>query len=179
MDSTSRSDYAQTSSSQRKQTRFGCNPNKSKVAMGIVPECSAPVLLHSADHKNSEKISYEHQYNSRLDPNEPVRGRRHGCFVWKPVIKTGRKHSVQKSEERISLPTESNCERMDTEPPQFKPEGEKLSPNGCSKSVTAQLEKSPGQSTNNTSPSKAEITQEKLGGDSGIEKVFSPPPHVV
>ncbi|XP_059143789.1 uncharacterized protein LOC131931098 [Physella acuta] len=30
----------------------------------------------------NESISYEHQYNSRRDPNYPNRGKRHGAFVW-------------------------------------------------------------------------------------------------
>ncbi|GFR81652.1 chromosome 2 open reading frame 73 [Elysia marginata] len=29
-----------------------------------------------------EGLSYEHMYNSRADPNYPIRGKRHGAFVW-------------------------------------------------------------------------------------------------
>ncbi|CAG5116575.1 unnamed protein product [Candidula unifasciata] len=32
---------------------------------------------------NKECVSYEHIYNSRANPNYPVRGKRHGAFVWK------------------------------------------------------------------------------------------------
>ncbi|XP_029449302.1 uncharacterized protein C2orf73 homolog isoform X2 [Rhinatrema bivittatum] len=35
-----------------------------------------------------EQISFQHQYDSRTSPNEPIRGKRHGAFVWteiKPV----------------------------------------------------------------------------------------------
>jgi len=44
-----------------------------------------------------EHISYQHQYNSRLNPNEPRRGKLHGSFVWTapiPSLKDGRKFST-------------------------------------------------------------------------------------
>ena len=39
-----------------------------------------------------EKISYEHQFNSRLDPSHPIRGRRHGSFIWKVVSDVGKQN---------------------------------------------------------------------------------------
>ncbi|CAJ0937487.1 unnamed protein product [Ranitomeya imitator] len=32
-----------------------------------------------------EEISFLHQYDSRLTPNEPIRGKRHGGFVWREI----------------------------------------------------------------------------------------------
>lgn len=60
-------------------TRHGCNPNVHP-AHGIVPvnrlrSKRGPRLL-------VEHISYEHGYDSRSDPNNPARGKRHGSFVW-------------------------------------------------------------------------------------------------
>lgn len=45
----------------------------------ILPGCSSAQAIPNV----LEKISYEHQFNSRLDPSHPIRGRRHGCFVWR------------------------------------------------------------------------------------------------
>ncbi|XP_064622701.1 uncharacterized protein C2orf73 homolog [Lineus longissimus] len=61
-------------------SRHQANPNKSS-SLGIVPvndlgERDGKVRVHK------ENISYEHQYNSRLDPNYPIRAKRHGSFVW-------------------------------------------------------------------------------------------------
>lgn len=60
--------------------RHTANPNK-EPALGTVPVN----FLKARDGKQrlfKEKISYEHQYNSRKDPNYPVRAKRHGSFVW-------------------------------------------------------------------------------------------------
>ena len=50
-------------------------------AMGIVPG----YRISEYAPRVSEKISYEHQLNSRRDPGHPIRGKRHGSFVWKVV----------------------------------------------------------------------------------------------
>lgn len=57
----------------------------------IVPGCSSPQAMPNM----LEKISYEHQFNSRLDPSFPVRGRRHGCFVWKAALPVYRTDSIK------------------------------------------------------------------------------------
>ncbi|XP_031551373.1 uncharacterized protein C2orf73-like [Actinia tenebrosa] len=98
LSSTSRADYKNfhSCSSQTGYSRhenLGSNAPRSKGAVGIVPgyrtsENSHPIL---------EKISYEHQFNSRLDPSHPVRGKRHGCFVWKVVTPTRNKHGRDRS----------------------------------------------------------------------------------
>ncbi|XP_064603597.1 uncharacterized protein LOC135469011 [Liolophura sinensis] len=61
-------------------TRHSSNPNK-EPSKGAVPVN----FLRGADGKQTlwkEGLSYEHQYNSRLDPSYPIRGKRHGAFVW-------------------------------------------------------------------------------------------------
>lgn len=80
LESTSRLDY-QKINSQKVFGRYTANLNITESATGIVPGSKTNKNLRFA-----EKISYEHQYNSRLDPNEPVRGKRHGSFVWKPAV---------------------------------------------------------------------------------------------
>merc|ERR550532_1844050 len=59
------------------------NPNQ-EPARGAIPVN----FLRKPDGKQKfwkEGISYEHQYNSRLDPQYPVRGKRHGSFVWDEI----------------------------------------------------------------------------------------------
>ncbi|XP_078000650.1 uncharacterized protein LOC144453251 [Glandiceps talaboti] len=78
--STMRSDYEYSDKSKSAGlTRHGCNPH-TDAAHGIVPinglyPKKGPRLL-------VEHISYEHQYDSRNSANNPVRGKRHGSFVW-------------------------------------------------------------------------------------------------
>ncbi|KAM3932529.1 LOW QUALITY PROTEIN: ciliary microtubule inner protein 6 [Leptodactylus fuscus] len=79
---TQRSDFRhQTYSSP--QTRHGCNPHKSPLH-GIVPLAS-PRGRNRLPKLLQEEISFLHQYDSRLTPNEPIRGKRHGAFVWKEI----------------------------------------------------------------------------------------------
>ncbi|EDO36961.1 predicted protein [Nematostella vectensis] len=92
-DSTSRDDYRDTSSyikQHKGYSRYNYDStSNSKPTVGLVPGCSTTASNPSV----IEKISYEHQYNARLDPNHPIRGKRHGCFVWKvstPVKSSGR-----------------------------------------------------------------------------------------
>ncbi|ESO86816.1 hypothetical protein LOTGIDRAFT_166819 [Lottia gigantea] len=61
-------------------TRHASNPN-TDWAYGIVPVNQ----LGGRKHKHrlfTEKMSYEHQYSSRNNPNYPNRGQRQGHFVW-------------------------------------------------------------------------------------------------
>lgn len=98
LSSTSRTDYKnfsfcspQTGYSRHENLSF--NVPRSKGAVGIVPG------YRSSEHAHPilEKISYEHQFNSRLDPSHPVRGKRHGCFVWKVMTPTRHKHGRDRS----------------------------------------------------------------------------------
>lgn len=60
--------------------RHTANPN-TEPALGTVPVN----FLSARDGKQrlfKEKISYEHQYNSRFSDNYPIRGKRQGSFVW-------------------------------------------------------------------------------------------------
>lgn len=41
-----------------------------------------PLIDERSAKGSSERISFKHQYNSRTDPNEPIRGKLHGSFVW-------------------------------------------------------------------------------------------------
>ncbi|CAH2255190.1 Hypothetical predicted protein [Pelobates cultripes] len=65
------------------QTRHGCNPNKSSQP-GIVPLAS-PESKGKFPQVLLEQTSFKHQYNSRTTPNEPIRGKLHGAFVWKEI----------------------------------------------------------------------------------------------
>ncbi|KAJ8311150.1 hypothetical protein KUTeg_011298 [Tegillarca granosa] len=58
-------------------TRHSANPNK-QPALGTEPNDGDQRLY-------KENISYEHQYDSRIDQNYPRRGKRHGSFVWKQM----------------------------------------------------------------------------------------------
>ncbi|KAJ7375732.1 hypothetical protein OS493_039251 [Desmophyllum pertusum] len=62
--------------------------------MQVTPTAAKPVPqgVHKTGSKmpKVERISYEHQFNSRLDPSQPVRGRRHGSFIWKVVSDIGK-----------------------------------------------------------------------------------------
>lgn len=80
LESTSRFDY-QKINQQKVTGRYTSNSLITESATGIVPSPKTPKQT-----RFSEKISYEHQYNSRLDPNEPIRGKRHGSFVWRPTV---------------------------------------------------------------------------------------------
>ncbi|XP_046342814.2 uncharacterized protein LOC124123688 [Haliotis rufescens] len=61
-------------------TRHLANPNK-EPALGTVPVNF--LRCRSGDKRlYKEGISFEHQYDSRGDPNYPIRSKRHGAFVW-------------------------------------------------------------------------------------------------
>lgn len=93
-DSTSRTDYRPPPFHHDRIT-----PYSSNLAMQVTPAGIIPQGAHKSGAKTSrvvEKISYEHQFNSRLDPSHPIRGRRHGSFIWKVITDVGkpnRKHS--------------------------------------------------------------------------------------
>eukprot|EP00118_Oscarella_pearsei_P007939 m.39888 g.39888 ORF g.39888 m.39888 type:complete len:211 (+) comp32865_c0_seq4:43-675(+) len=85
-DTTSRTDY-QLRFDPRKMlpiTRHGCNVSYKQTAVGIVPA----LTKMSSDEPRAlcECISYRHQYNCRMNPNQPNRGKLHGSFVWKPLF---------------------------------------------------------------------------------------------
>lgn len=42
----------------------------------------APGITTSTKEPLIEKISFKHAYDSRANPNEPIRGKLHGSFVW-------------------------------------------------------------------------------------------------
>ncbi|KAK3705154.1 hypothetical protein QZH41_003761 [Actinostola sp. cb2023] len=100
LNSTSRADYKNFSLCSPRSASFSrqevSSTSKPQGAVGILPGY-APSQV--APHI-SEKISYEHQFNSRLDPSHPIRGKRHGCFVWKvstPVQKTEHGRHLKKT----------------------------------------------------------------------------------
>ncbi|PFX25518.1 uncharacterized protein C2orf73 homolog [Stylophora pistillata] len=92
-DSTARSDYRPPPLFHERVTRYSSN-----LALQLVPAGASGILPQAADKtgpttpKVVEKISYEHQFNSRLDPSQPIRGRRHGSFIWKVVSDIGKKN---------------------------------------------------------------------------------------
>lgn len=89
LDSTARSDYRAPPFPHERLTRYSSN-----LAMQVTPTAAKPVPqgVHKTGSKmpKVERISYEHQFNSRLDPSQPVRGRRHGSFIWKVVSDIGK-----------------------------------------------------------------------------------------
>ncbi|XP_071963550.1 ciliary microtubule inner protein 6-like [Antedon mediterranea] len=78
---TNRSDYGDKQSHRYQQqiSRHGSNPN-SRPANGIVPVTHLPP--ENGPRLLVEKISYNHQYNARAKPTEPIRGKLHGSLVW-------------------------------------------------------------------------------------------------
>eukprot|EP00731_Ephydatia_muelleri_P022095 Em0014g686a len=50
----------------------------------VYREAASGIAPGVADSKQPlvEKISFRHAYDSRADPNEPIRGKLHGNFVW-------------------------------------------------------------------------------------------------
>lgn len=89
LESSSRSAFGQIDSSKRPHglTRFRCVEGKRQVAVGIVPVTELP-----ARHINTERISYDHQFDSRRDMRE--RGKLHGSWVWDTSQKS--KQQVQR-----------------------------------------------------------------------------------
>lgn len=91
-DSTARSDYRPPPFPHERLMMYsGSQATQATPATnGIIPqvvhktECKMPKVV--------EKISYEHQFNSRLDPSHPIRGRRHGSFIWKVVSDVGKQN---------------------------------------------------------------------------------------
>lgn len=67
--------------------RHSSNPNIART-QGILP-VNVPKRGAEAGDVLREKISYLHGYNCRSNPNEPIRGRLHGSFVWDHVVSTG------------------------------------------------------------------------------------------
>ncbi|OWF35737.1 uncharacterized protein C2orf73 homolog isoform X2 [Mizuhopecten yessoensis] len=84
-------------------TRHSANLHRDP-ALGTVPVNFLPARN---DNKRffKEKISYEHQYNSRLNPNYPTRAKRHGSFVWDQMSNA---ESKQMMEEQTAL-NEAEC----------------------------------------------------------------------
>ncbi|XP_018419829.1 PREDICTED: uncharacterized protein C2orf73 homolog [Nanorana parkeri] len=80
--STQRSNFCKLAYSSH-QTRHGCNPHKTPLR-GIVPLAS-PRDRNGLPKLFQEEVSFLHQYDSRLTPNEPIRGKRHGGFVWREI----------------------------------------------------------------------------------------------
>uniref|UniRef100_A0A8C5M8Q4 Ciliary microtubule inner protein 6 n=1 Tax=Leptobrachium leishanense TaxID=445787 RepID=A0A8C5M8Q4_9ANUR len=64
-------------------TRHGCNPHKSP-QHGIVP-LAYPKSSTKLPKILLEQMSFNHQYNSRATPSEPIRGKRHGALVWTEI----------------------------------------------------------------------------------------------
>lgn len=93
-DSTSRTDYRRPPVPHDSITRYSSNLAMQVTPGGIIPQGNHNTGLKAP--KVVEKISYEHQFNSRLDPSHPIRGRRHGSFIWKVIPDVGKpnwKHS--------------------------------------------------------------------------------------
>ncbi|XP_074650380.1 ciliary microtubule inner protein 6-like [Tubulanus polymorphus] len=99
-DSTYRKDYHQSKNLiSNGNGRHAANTQKHP-ALGIVPVNS--LMKPNGDVRvHKEKISYEHKYNCRLDPNYPIRAKRHGAFVWNQL----KPESAKKYLESINHPT--------------------------------------------------------------------------
>ncbi|KAE8600778.1 hypothetical protein XENTR_v10013406 [Xenopus tropicalis] len=83
MMTTQRSDFLKFSYSSNPQTRYSAKPCKSPVC-GIVP-FAPPRSRTRLPRLLQEQISFIHNYNARSVTNEPIRGKRHGAFVWTEI----------------------------------------------------------------------------------------------
>ena len=106
-DSTARSDYRPPPLPHERLTRYSSNlaMQATSAATGTVTQ-----VVHKTGSKVPkvvEKISYEHQFNSRLDPSQPIRGRRHGSFIWKVVS------DIDKQNRKSRKPVEYACVEAD------------------------------------------------------------------
>lgn len=101
-DSTTRTDYRRPPCLNDRVTRYSSNHAMQVTPAGILPQghqgssagmaTQDPQSLSAEVPRVVEKISYEHQFNSRLDPSHPIRGRRHGSFIWKVVSDVGKQN---------------------------------------------------------------------------------------
>ncbi|XP_033734473.1 uncharacterized protein C2orf73 homolog [Pecten maximus] len=73
-------------------TRHSANLHR-EPALGTVPVNFLPARDENKRFFK-EKISYEHQYNSRLEPNYPIRAKRHGSFVWEQMSNAESQHMI-------------------------------------------------------------------------------------
>ncbi|OCT79285.1 uncharacterized protein C2orf73 [Xenopus laevis] len=80
---TQRSDFQKSSYLSNPQTRYSAKPCKSPVC-GIVP-LAPPRSRTRLPKLLQEQISFIHNYNARSTQNEPIRGKRHGAFVWTEI----------------------------------------------------------------------------------------------
>ncbi|KAG8443696.1 hypothetical protein GDO86_009028 [Hymenochirus boettgeri] len=101
---TQRCDFQKTSNSTPYQTRYGAKPFKSPVH-GIVPLASPKTKTH-LPKLLLEQISFLHKYDARTTPSEPIRGKRHGAFVW-TEIKTESRPAVPQGTRLFPSPTGS------------------------------------------------------------------------
>ncbi|XP_032627631.1 ciliary microtubule inner protein 6 [Chelonoidis abingdonii] len=82
--STQRNDFQKPTCTLSSPTKYS---SKLQPSCGIVP-LAVPRTSTSLPKILQERTSFIHQYNARKSPNEPIRGKRHGAFVWteiKPV----------------------------------------------------------------------------------------------
>ncbi|XP_030050446.1 ciliary microtubule inner protein 6 [Microcaecilia unicolor] len=86
MQSTQRRDFQESACIMSPISRHSMNPNKFPVH-GIVP-LAVPKTKSTVPKIIQEQMSFQHQLDCRKSPAEPIRGKRHGAFVWteiKPV----------------------------------------------------------------------------------------------
>ncbi|XP_074844607.1 ciliary microtubule inner protein 6 [Carettochelys insculpta] len=82
--STQRNDFRKPTCALSSPTKYS---SKLQPSCGIVP-LATPRTSTCLPKILQERTSFIHQYNARKSPNEPIRGKRHGAFVWteiKPV----------------------------------------------------------------------------------------------
>lgn len=100
----------QTKNMKRKKQAITLNKSYTlpKIVRATAPDNSPWILNHVAANKGLkdtvEHISYQHQYNSRLHPSEPIRGKLHGSFVWtgKDNLPSLKKSNVAKTARNAS-----------------------------------------------------------------------------
>lgn len=150
LDSTVRSDYQYRGSGIKGNTRHSSNPNK-EPALG-----SAPVnFMRKPDGKQrfwKEGISYEHQYNSRLDPQYPIRGKRHGGFVWDEFPP----HEVTRMLHHYGYISDK-CQQTSA-----SPSADSLKENGKSGGAEKSGESKPGSAHSSKAPSVKDIATETV-----------------
>ena len=114
-DSTARSDYQPPPFPHERSMMHGGSlaMQATPATNGIIPQdvlktgCKTPKVV--------EKISYEHQFNSRLDPSHPIRGRRHGSFIWKVVSDVGKQNRKSSKPVEYAYIEDESADRKTTQ----------------------------------------------------------------
>ncbi|KAL8561109.1 hypothetical protein ACOMHN_033692 [Nucella lapillus] len=120
--------------------RHSANPNTT-ASRGIAPVS----FMKEKDGQQGfykEGLSFEHQYNSRADPNYPIRGKRHGAFVYSKMSPEAKQKLVEQHMKQNGDVSQTPC---NPPPPEYSP------PANCPEPLSSP--KQPVRSTGPQAPS--------------------------